>query len=1340
MKKNTYLLFVISYLLTCFQSVVAQNVVTIGTSTANSSDLAPINRYYTYSTSEIIYTSSEIGYAGNITKLAFQKASGASSVSIDNVSIYLKTSSNNSLSAGSTDSTTYTLVWAGSFPNTMPNGWAEVSLNSPFYYNGSDNLQVLVLKGNQTYASSRPYYHYTSTGSTYLTKTYKSDSAPWDNSQYLSTTYNRPNIQLTIASTTVNDAGIVAHQPQLLCPGTANITASLRNFGTQNLSTATIHWSVNSIAQTPIHWTGSLSPNQQISVSLGTYTFNQGNTYNLAINSVLPNAVTDENQANDHYNTSINLSFTGTYTIGGTAPNYADLSNAIADLAANGVCGPVILELRDGTYSGAVTIPEITGMSTINTLTIRPELGASNVVITSNHATATLTFDAADHVTIDGRSGGAGSNSALDIDNSNNDASTVYLVNGATYNTIQHCHLRNHCWEASKGVITFGDDGWSVPVTSGGNSYNLIQYNHIRESVSGSTYQAIVSQAPTANKNSHNTILRNSIYNYNTEGILLDDGNEYWTINNNSFYQHTSRSGQMIGILIKDGTGYSIEGNGMGGADDNRGGTPTTATGSGRFTGIKIESGVGTGTVNILNNIIANIKTAYYFSGIDLSAGTVRIEGNRIGGYQNQDKIESEWRPAVGIEFYGSDVNVTIKNNTIGNIHFNSSSSSNHTAYGIQAEVGNASISNNDIFYITSNGSYSSYSPEDNVAAGIYVGRSAFASGGPYPLRIEGNQIHHIQQLSTSDIGPAAAIYIEDEKNSDFTITRNKIYEINTTAGNHNSSVWGIYTQTTGDILFANNQIKVGRTTSGTANVKGIESAGTTGNKEVYYNTIVIDGTSGATASVNSFCLLRQDQANLNLLNNAFINNRSGGTGKHYCLGNNSANPQDWSSNYNFFANHDINALNQWNHVDKNFGDWKLATASSESSWADDLSQINLNNLFDNFLIGHLDIDPAQRESWYLNGKGVQIPSITEDVNHLLAGRSTIVADGGTDIGANEFTPTVSPQELSITGNHTLGGIEILSFANRPVAKIEWGNTGVLPSIQSAQYYSGTSPNDPSNNGAISSPKHFDAYWKIAATGGSDFTYTITLLYDDALIGTIPSESLSKLAKKITGSVGTWQSYNSTVNSSSNELSYGTLNSFSEFTGLLDASTLPIDLLSFSGQKINANIELQWTTSSETNNAYFTLQKSVDGINWQYLDTVSGQGTTTQPSHYTYTDVNPFSSYNYYRLLQTDFSGAISNISNVIMIYFDTAIKRAKQFPPSFWINSQKELCFMSERNSSFVLQIFNTLGQVVYKSDYNSHQGLNRIPLPVNNTVPCAYIISISNKQSSYSQKVIVH
>ncbi|MBL4755445.1 MAG: hypothetical protein JKY52_17850, partial [Flavobacteriales bacterium] len=71
---------------------------------------------------------------------------------------------------------------------------------------------------------------------------------------------------------------------------------------------------------------------------------------------------------------------TGTYTIGGITPTYATFTLAVSDLVAVGVSGPVIFDVRDGTYPEQISIAAITGVSSTNTVTFQSESGDSSLV------------------------------------------------------------------------------------------------------------------------------------------------------------------------------------------------------------------------------------------------------------------------------------------------------------------------------------------------------------------------------------------------------------------------------------------------------------------------------------------------------------------------------------------------------------------------------------------------------------------------------------------------------------------------------------------------------------------------------------------------------------------------------------------------------------------------------------------------------------------------------------------------------------------------------------------------------------------------------------------------
>ncbi len=82
---------------------------------------------------------------------------------------------------------------------------------------------------------------------------------------------------------------------------------------------------------------------------------------------------------------------------------------------------------------------------------------------------------------------------------------------------------------------------------------------------------------------------------------------------------------------------------------------------------------------------------------------------------------------------------------------------------------------------------------------------------------------------------------------------------------------------------------------------------------------------------------------------------------------------------------------------------------------------------------------------------------------------------------------------------------------------------------------------------------------------------------------------------------------------------------------------MPITLTAFKGECHDGSINLSWTTASETNNDYFTIEKSDDAKNWHFWKKVKGSGNSSQPITYYLTDETDKTVY--YRLKQTDFDG-----------------------------------------------------------------------------------------------------
>jgi len=86
-------------------------------------------------------------------------------------------------------------------------------------------------------------------------------------------------------------------------------------------------------------------------------------------------------------------------------------------------------------------------------------------------------------------------------------------------------------------------------------------------------------------------------------------------------------------------------------------------------------------------------------------------------------------------------------------------------------------------------------------------------------------------------------------------------------------------------------------------------------------------------------------------------------------------------------------------------------------------------------------------------------------------------------------------------------------------------------------------------------------------------------------------------------------------------------------------STLPIELLQFNVKCINNQVIISWTTVTEINNDYFTIQRSDDGTNFINIGTLQGAGNSNSLKIYNFIDANPTGSISYYRLMQTDYDG-----------------------------------------------------------------------------------------------------
>ncbi len=190
----------------------------------------------------------------------------------------------------------------------------------------------------------------------------------------------------TYSSTATNDAAMYSiDSPYRVCPGARNIVVTIGNTGRNRIDSVKVNWTYNGVTQTTYRHNSVLdtiggSGSNKARITLGSKTLVAGRRDTLKVWTSLPNGATDTATRNDTLIAYIKPSLGDTLTVGGSNPDYGSVQAAINDLQANGVCGPVVINIRPGSYNEQLIIGPIPGTDSVKTVTFRSSTGDSSDV------------------------------------------------------------------------------------------------------------------------------------------------------------------------------------------------------------------------------------------------------------------------------------------------------------------------------------------------------------------------------------------------------------------------------------------------------------------------------------------------------------------------------------------------------------------------------------------------------------------------------------------------------------------------------------------------------------------------------------------------------------------------------------------------------------------------------------------------------------------------------------------------------------------------------------------------------------------------------------------------
>jgi len=89
----------------------------------------------------------------------------------------------------------------------------------------------------------------------------------------------------------------------------------------------------------------------------------------------------------------------------------------------------------------------------------------------------------------------------------------------------------------------------------------------------------------------------------------------------------------------------------------------------------------------------------------------------------------------------------------------------------------------------------------------------------------------------------------------------------------------------------------------------------------------------------------------------------------------------------------------------------------------------------------------------------------------------------------------------------------------------------------------------------------------------------------------------------------------------------------------VEQGALPVSFRAFTVSRSNSVVSLKWTTSIESNNLGFEIQRMIGSGNWESLSFIASQATGGNSSSdliYAYSDLNPTKAISHYRIKQID--------------------------------------------------------------------------------------------------------
>jgi hypothetical protein len=138
------------------------------------------------------------------------------------------------------------------------------------------------------------------------------------------------------------------------------------------------------------------------------------------------------------------------------------------------------------------------------------------------------------------------------------------------------------------------------------------------------------------------------------------------------------------------------------------------------------------------------------------------------------------------------------------------------------------------------------------------------------------------------------------------------------------------------------------------------------------------------------------------------------------------------------------------------------------------------------------------------------------------------------------------------------------------------------------------------------------------------------------------------------------------------------------------STILPVEYVTFGATPQNDKVILEWSTASETNNEQFTIERSSDGMHFEFIGLNEGAGNSSELRFYNYIDEYANNGINYYRIKQTDYDGKFT--------YSDIrAVRLGKESEILVYPTITESFVLIESNEQDYDIQVLDQTGRQVY-------------------------------------------